>query len=417
MNAITPPHLKWPADAGCTAVPYSVFNNQEVYDLEQAKIYNGKTWNFLAAEAELPEKGSFKSTYIGDTPVVVTRGQDDEVYAWVNRCAHRGAEICRERHGISEDGAYTCVYHQWAYDAKGDLRGVPFQRGLGGKGGMPKDFDKKQHGLRKVRVVNYHGAIFGTFSNETPDIEEYMGEDVAYHFKRLMHKPIEILGTTRQHIAGNWKFYSENTKDPYHASLLHLFHATFGLYRSSQKGASIVNNDFHSVLWASSGTEDENALDDMKKDKLRTLQTGEYKLRDASLLAGTQEFDDGITLVILSLFPSLVLQQIQNTLAFRQILPKGKDEFELVWTYFGYKDDTEELRNYRLKQFNLIGPGGLISMEDGESTELCQNAIIRDGEYTNVIQMAGTEPSGDDHLVTEGLIRGLWQGYQKIMDF
>jgi len=282
---------------------------------------------------------------------------------------------------------------------------------------MPKDFDKKKHGLRKVRVVNYHGAIFGTFSDDTPDIEEYMGDDVSYHMRRLLNKPIEILGTTRQYIKGNWKFYSENTKDPYHASLLHLFHATFGLYRSSQKGESIANNDYHSVLWASGGTEDETALDDMKKDKLRTLQTGEYELKDASILAGKQEFEDGVTLVILSLFPSLVVQQIQNTLAFRQILPKGKDEFELVWTYFGYKDDTEELRNIRLKQFNLIGPAGLISMEDGESTELCQNAIIRDGEFTNVIRMAGDEAKGDDHLVTEGLIRGLWKGYREIMDF
>ena len=153
MNAITPPHLKWPANADHTAVPYSVFNNQEVYDLEQARLYNGPTWNYLATEAELPEKGSFKSTYIGDTPVVVTRGQDNEMYAWVNRCAHRGAEICRERHGKSEDGAYTCVYHQWSYDAKGDLRGVPFQRGLAGKGGMPKDFDKKNVWTPNINIA------------------------------------------------------------------------------------------------------------------------------------------------------------------------------------------------------------------------------------------------------------------------
>jgi len=401
---ITPEHLKWPVDAGHTAVPYSVFNSREVYDLEQEKLYNGPTWNYLSTAAEIPEKGSFKSTFIGDTPVVVTRGQDDEIYAWVNRCAHRGSEICRERFGKSSDGAYTCVYHQWAFDAKGDLRGVPFQRGLGGNGGMPKDFDKKKHGLRKIRVVNYHGAIFGTFSDETPDIETYFGEDVSYHFKRIMNRPIEILGHTRQHIAGNWKFYSENTKDPYHASLLHLFHATFNLYRSSQEGQSIINNDVHSVLWARNSGEVEGALDDMKKDKLRTLKTGEYELEDMSLLAGTQEFDDGVTLVILSAFPSLVLQQIQNTLAFRQILPKNENEFELVWTY-------------RLKQFNLIGPAGLISMEDGESTELCQKAIVRDGNYKNVIRMAGDEAKGDDHLVTEGLIRGLWKGYRQYMDF
>ncbi len=414
---ITPEHLKWPAGADCTAVPYAVFQDQEIYDLEQEKIYNGKTWNFLAAGAEIPEKGDYKTTYIGDTPVVVTRGQDGEIHAWVNRCAHRGAEICRERHGKSEDGLFTCVYHQWAYDATGDLRGVPFLRGLAGKGGMPRDFDKKRHGLRKIRTVNYSGAIFGTFSADTPDIESYMGEDVRASFKRILNRPIEILGTTRQYLAGNWKFYAENVRDPYHASLLHLFHATFGLYRSSQKGGCVDNNKLNSVLWASGATEDEAALDDMKKDKLRTLQTDQYELKDRSLLAGKKEFDDDISLVILSLFPSLVLQQIQNTLAFRQILPKGRDRFELVWTYFGYQDDSEELRNIRLKQLNLIGPGGLISMEDGEVTEICQNATVRDGKYLNVLQMAGREVKGDDHLVTEGLIRSLWQGYREIMDF
>jgi len=231
-----------------------------------------------------------------------------------------------------------------------------------------------------------------------------------------MNRPVEVLGTTRQYIKGNWKFYAENSKDPYHASLLHLFHATFGLYRSSQEGATLINNDFHTVLWAKSGEEDEAALEDVKKDKLRTYQAGTYTLNDPSLLVGQQEFDDGISLVILTLFPSLVLQQIQNTLAVRQILPKGKDEFELVWTYFGYTDDSEELRNIRLKQLNLIGPAGLISMEDGESTELCHKAIVSDGDRTNVILMSGSETQSEGHLVTESAVRGLWKGYRKMMD-
>ncbi|MBT5701202.1 MAG: Rieske 2Fe-2S domain-containing protein [Gammaproteobacteria bacterium] len=408
--------MKWPENADHTAVPYYVFHDQDIYNREQDKIYNGPAWHFVALEAELLKLGSFKSTYIGDTPVVVTRGQDNEIYAWVNRCAHRGAEVCRHRHGVSEDGTFTCVYHQWTYDAKGDLRGVPFQRGLAGKGGYPKDFDKTQHGLRKVKVVSYCGAIFGTFSDATPDIETYMGEDVSLFFKRIMNRPVEVLGTTRQYIKGNWKFYAENSKDPYHASLLHLFHATFGLYRSSQEGATLINNDFHTVLWAKSGNEDEAALEDVRKDKLRTYQEGTYTLNDPSLLAGQQEFEDGISLVILTLFPSLVLQQIQNTLAVRQILPKGKDEFELVWTYFGYTDDSEELRNIRLKQFNLIGPAGLISMEDGESTELCHKAIVSDGDRTNVILMSGSDTQSEGHLVTESAVRGLWKGYRKMME-
>ena len=416
MTIKTPDHLKWPVDTDITAVPYSVFNNREVYDLEQQKIHNGPTWNYLGTEAELPENGSFKSTYIGDTPVVVTRGEDGLAYAWVNRCSHRGAEICRERHGKSDDGAFTCVYHQWAFDAKGDLRGVPFQRGLAGKGGMPKDFDKTKHNLRKVRVISHHGVIFGTFSDDTPDIETYMGEDVSRHFKRILKGPIEIIGHTRQFIAGNWKFYSENTKDPYHASLLHLFHPTFGIYRASLGGGSIVNNDVHSVLWVENSKEDESVLDDVKKDNTRTYQDGTYQLQDPSLLAGMKEFDDDTSTVIFSLFPSLVVHQIQNTLCFRQILPKSESEFELVWTFFGYADDSEELRSYRMKQLNLVGPAGLISMEDGESTELCQKAIIRDGQYSNYIRMGGTGTGTDDHFVTEGAIRSLWKGYRELMD-
>jgi anthranilate 1,2-dioxygenase large subunit len=56
-------------------------------------------------------------------------------------------------------------------------------------------------------------------------------------------------------------------------------------------------------------------------------------------------------------------------------------------------------------------------MEDGESTELCQKAIVRDGEYTSVIEMDGKEPEGAKHLVTEGMIRSMWQGYREMMGF
>ena len=68
-----------------------------------------------------------------------------------------------------------------------------------------------------------------------------------------------------------------------------------------------------------------------------------------------------------------------NTLATRHIRPKAADEFELYWTYFGYADDDEQMTACRLKQANLVGPAGLISMEDSEAIELIQRAIVRDG--------------------------------------
>jgi len=413
--------LIWPEEGVSSAVPYGVFTEQAGYDEEQARIYRGPTWNFIGLAADVPNPGDFKTTYVGDTPVVMTRDDKGAIHAWVNRCAHRGALVCRELRGNNAAGTYTCVYHQWSFDAAGDLVGVPFRRGLGGKGGYPADFDLKKHGLRKLRVEDYHGVVFATFDENMPGVQEYLGVGGAMdeHLQRIFKdREIEVIGHARQYIPSNWKFYAENTKDPYHASLLHLFHMTFGLYRSSQVGGVKITNGWHTVLFSRSGTDSEAALADTKQSQLRTYQADTYTLDDPSLLHGRKgEWGDDVTLVIMSLMPSLVIQQIQNTLAVRQILPKGRDAFELVWTYFGYKTDDEELRNIRLKQINLIGPAGLISMEDGESSVICQQAVVRDQNDWSCIEMGGRDVEDADHLVTETTIRAFWDRYRELMGY
>ena len=167
----------------------------------------------------------------------------------------------------------------------------------------------------------------------------------------------------------------------------------------------------HSVASSNNDAADKTAYAGM-----RSFDTG-FSLQDPSLLAGRKEFADGITLVILALFPNVVVQQIANTLAVRQILTHGPGAFELVWTHFGYADDDSEMDQIRLKQANLIGPAGLISMEDGEAVEIVQAAIIGDPEQRSFIAMGGGQAIDSDHLVTEGAIIGFWQNYQRIIGF
>jgi anthranilate 1,2-dioxygenase large subunit len=102
--------------------------------------------------------------------VIVTRDRDGEFNVLVNRCAHRGALVCRDLRGNAD--TLTCVYHQWAYDAKGDLIGVPFRKGLGGKGGYPKDFDMAEHGLEKLKVEVFGDCVFATFDHSMPSVEK-----------------------------------------------------------------------------------------------------------------------------------------------------------------------------------------------------------------------------------------------------
>ena len=50
----------------------------------------------------MPNPGDYRTTWIGDSPVVVTRAQDGAIHAFVNRCAHRGAQIVRRTHGNAD---------------------------------------------------------------------------------------------------------------------------------------------------------------------------------------------------------------------------------------------------------------------------------------------------------------------------
>ena len=112
----------------------------------------------------------------------------------------------------------------------------------------------------------------------------------------------------------------------------------------------------------------------------------------------------------------MILQQIHNTLAVRQILPKGVDKFELIFHFFGYQDDTPEMQAARIRQMNLVGPAGYISMEDGEATELVQNAITGDPDHHSFMGMGkpGCD-SEEDTLLTEALLRSYWRGYRQFM--
>jgi phenylpropionate dioxygenase-like ring-hydroxylating dioxygenase large terminal subunit len=398
-------HWKSP---GLTRVPFEVYTDTATAQQEQQRIFHGDTWNYLCLEAEMPEGGSYRTTFVGDTPVVVVKDDDGEIYAFENRCAHRGALLALEKSGKVEN--FQCVYHAWSYNRQGDLTGVAFEKGVKGQGGMPASFCKEEHGPRKLRIAVYCGLVFGSFSEEVPGIEEYLGDEICARIERVLHKPVEVIGRFTQALPNNWKLYVENVKDSYHASLLHLFFTTFELNRLSQKGGVIVDESGGNHV--SFSMIDPAAADASYKEQGLRSDAQNYRLKDPSLLAGFNEYDDGITLQILSVFPGFVLQQIQNCLAVRQVLPKGQERSELNWTYIGYTDDTPEQRTVRLKQSNLVGPAGFISMEDGAVGGFVQRGIAGARGLEAVIEMGGDDVGSSEGRATETSVRGFWKAYR-----
>jgi anthranilate 1,2-dioxygenase large subunit/terephthalate 1,2-dioxygenase oxygenase component alpha subunit len=403
--------VKWPDD-GVSSIPYQIYTDPEVYDEEQKRIFRGPIWSFVGIASEIPKPGDYQTTYIGDTPVIVLRDMNSQIQVIVNRCAHRGNLVCIAKEGNTE--ALTCVYHNWRYDLQGNLKSVAFGKGVGKQGGMPDDFDQSKNGMQRLKSETYAELIFASFSDDVTPLQEWLGEEMVDNIDRVVGRGMTLLGTYSQYMPNNWKLYMENVRDSYHASILHMFQATFRLNRLSMKGGiKMSHGGWHHISYSIAEADREESEYDSKK--LRAVKDG-YTLADPSLVKGWREFDCGTTLAIQSTYPNFVVQQISNSLALRLCLPKGPEECELLWWVFGAPEDTEEQRNIRVKQSNMIGPGGVISMEDGVVGGWIQRGTKRDQGKSSVVLMGGRgiEPSGEGRA-TEVSIRGFWQGYRDCM--
>lgn len=95
-----------------------IFTDEALYELEMKHIFEGN-WVYLAHESQIPEVNDYFTTWIGRQPIVITRDKTGELNAMINACAHRGAMLCRRKHG--NKGSFTCPFHGWTFSNAGKL--------------------------------------------------------------------------------------------------------------------------------------------------------------------------------------------------------------------------------------------------------------------------------------------------------
>ncbi len=409
------PHV-WEAE-GSSRIPFWAYTDEALYKQELDRLFYKGHWCYIGLEAEVPNPGDFKRTVIGERSVVMTRDMDGAINVVENVCAHRGMQFCRERHGNKKE--LVCPYHQWNYSLKGDLQGVPFRRGVkqDGKinGGMPKEFKTEDHGLTKLKVATRGGVVFASFDHEVESFEDYMGPTILAYFDRLFNgRKLTILGYNRQRIPGNWKLMQENIKDPYHPGLLHTWFVTYGLWRADNKSELKMDEHFrHAAMISTRGTGG-------KKEEVTQGVTSfkeNMEVLDKRLIDIVPEaWWNGPTAVMMTIFPSVIFQQQVNSVSTRHIQPNGHGSFDFVWTHFGFEDDTPEMTQRRLIQANLFGPAGFVSADDGEVIELSQFGFEQKPSHRAVAELGGYACENTDHMVTETLIRGMYNYWRKKME-
>lgn len=401
--------LQASAPATLTRVPFHWYQDTALLQQEQHEVFEGPVWNYLCIESDIPNPGDWRTTFVGRMSVVVVRTEDGTITAFENRCLHRGALICFDNAGNSKD--FTCVYHSWRYDLSGNLKSIAFGKGVNGKGGMPETFRMQEHQTRKLRIASLSGIVFGTFSDATPPIEEYVGPDVLFALRRNASKPLRVIGRFTEVLPNNWKMYAENVRDTYHASLLHVFFATFRINRLSQGGGvTVSDNGGCHVSTTLAPTEDQ----DNAYAGMRSVDDG-LRLSDPSMLDAADEHGDRVRQQIIGVFPSFAMQRTYNVLAIRQFVPKGVDSTDLNWIYLGYQDDSPELRKRRLKQLNLAGPAGFVSMEDGCIGNFVERGAAAAPDALSLLEMGGDGVESQETRATETAVRGFWQMWRRLM--
>jgi anthranilate 1,2-dioxygenase large subunit len=406
--------LAWPAE-GLDAIPDWVYTSDAVYDREVERIFHGRTWNYVALEAEIPNHGDFKRSYVGPTPVVVSRAEDGSIHVFENRCAHRGAEFCRSSRGNNKE--FVCPYHQWSYDLKGNLQGIPFKRGVNKAGGMPKDFRNEDHGLKRLSVATRNGVVFASFCHDMEALEDYLTPEILKDFDIVFNgRKLRLHGYYKNEVPANWKMYHENLKDPYHATLLHSFLVVFGLLVAGNESAMIADGKYgvHGTM-ASAKKEDKYAkVGDEAKKEMRSYHEG-MKLQDDRFLEYVREFDSPWSVTMQTIWPNLIVQREMNTLGVRHIVPNGPNSFVMMWTMFGYEDDSDEMTRHRLRQGNLMGPSGFLGLEDNEALRFTQEGITKSTGTQSVIKLDAGNVGTANSLISEAAIRAMYRHYREVM--
>jgi phenylpropionate dioxygenase-like ring-hydroxylating dioxygenase large terminal subunit len=192
-----------------------LYTDPEIFEQEMTRIFE-TTWIWVAHDSELPKPGTFKSTYVGRQPVIVTRDRKGNVRTLLNRCRHRGASLCERPRG--EANGFTCPYHAWSYGLDGRLRGIPYPDGYEGV------MEKRDLSLRTLRTESYGGMIFASYNDDVEPLEDFLGDArqwIDLFMKQGGGYPIKVLGRHQFTFKGNWKIQLENTTDGYHFPIVH----------------------------------------------------------------------------------------------------------------------------------------------------------------------------------------------------
>ena len=396
----------------------SVYAEPAIFEAELARIWY-RTWVYVGHASEIPRPNDFVMKSIGPQAVIMTRDSAGRIHLLLNRCSHRGNQICLTQKGSAR--SFTCPYHGWNFTNQGELRGVPYPSGYEG-------VDKGQLGLGRVpRIDSYKGFVFGSFAAHGPSLEQHLGAAREAIDRLVANSPegeIEITaGFLKHRVKANWKFLFENETDGYHpqfvhASIFSVADSRIGsLYGAKSTAVTRYLGDGHSendlrpefrrigkpLAWFGTSAE-------RFPDYVSRMQAAYGVARANEIMI------DGTPHIMV--FPNLFIAEIQIFV----LQALAADDTVQHVTALQFKGAPELNRRMRQQTMGSVGSAGFLLADDAEMYERTQRGVqSREPEWLFLGRGKHRERVDEQGFVVgdvtdEVASRGFWKHYRSLLD-
>jgi choline monooxygenase len=204
-----------PLNHACN-LPSVCYTSPAWYERELEHIFL-KEWICLGHASQVPRPGDYFTLTFAGEPLLIVRGDDRQIRAFVNVCRHRASPVAS---GDGNCRAFVCPYHRWTYDRQGRLLATPGRRNPMNEA---VGFDPTANGLIAARLETWGGFLFVTFDPGSPALRSWLGDLPTI----LRNYPLEEMVVTRRMswtVDVNWKVFMENSIEEYHLETLHQKH-------------------------------------------------------------------------------------------------------------------------------------------------------------------------------------------------
>ena len=343
-------HNQWKANPPLESgewVNSQIYSDPEIFEQEIENIFS-RVWVPVCHESELPEPYDFRTATIAREPIIIARGPDNSIRAFLNVCPHRGMMIERRPSGSFREAQpsgnpkrMTCMFHGWQFDLKGNCVYISREAE-----GFQDRLCKEQTGLRRLRCeVNFGGFVWVSLDDQVMPLEEWCGDAFSVIRGPLEAEPLEVFHYHKAIVNTNYKLWHDTNSEFYH-DFMHYHNRVTG---------------FNEAYFARENTTFKHGHVNVGSFEVQYDQYEGFGSR-AELSFPTLPPNQWY---MVDLFPGFNFNLRGSALRCDVVTPLGPNKVMIEFRGLGLKRDTPEERRTRIDHHNSIwGPFGRNLHED-----------------------------------------------------